>query len=138
MINLLGNRISKQIKFDKSLSEAIDETLASMGEAIKNTVYFKLETRFNIPKEEIPKHLNEFTDFLYKTFGLGAALFEIKCLQNLHSKINVNIPVIKEELSMPKWITEGMTFEDYVCEARNNYCKPSRRTRSKVFHQSIQ
>lgn len=66
MINSLRDKASKQRKFDESLSEAINETLTSMGEPIKNTVYFNLENNFNIPKEEIPKHIDEFTGFCTK------------------------------------------------------------------------
>lgn len=122
VIDSLQNKMSKQRKFDESLSEAIDEALTSMGAPIKNTIYFQLENSLNIPKDEIPKHIVEFTDLLYKTFGLGASRFEIKCMENLNSKIEVNIRVTKGDWSVSKWITEGMTFQKYVCGARNNYC----------------
>ena len=124
MIDSTQDKRYKQRKFDESLSEAIDETLTSMGTPIKNTIYFNLENHFNIPKNEIPQHIDKFTNFLYKTFGLGASLFEIKCIEHLHSKINVDIEVPKDDWSVSKWITEGMTFEKYLCSARNNYCNP--------------
>jgi hypothetical protein len=120
----LQDKISKQRKFDESLVEAIDETLTSMGAPLKNTVYFKLENSFNISKDEIPKRIEDFTIFLNKTFGLGASLFEIRCMQILHSKIEVDIQLTKNEWSVSEWITKGMTFEKYVCSARNNYCCP--------------
>jgi len=120
----MTEKLFRQKKFDESLCEAIDETLTSMGEPLKNTVYFNLENYFNIPRGEIPKHIDEFTDFLYKTFGLGAALFEIRCMKKLHSKIDVNIQMGNGEWSSPNWITEGMTFRKYVWCARNNYCNP--------------
>jgi len=94
-----------------------------MGEPIKNTVYFRLENDRNIPKHEIPNRVDEFADFLYKTFGLGASLFEIKCMQCLHSKIDVKIPMSEDNWSLSKWIIDGMTFEKYVSSARSNYCK---------------
>ena len=120
----LQDKISKQRKFDESLVEAIDETLTSMGAPLKNTVYFKLENSFNISKDEIPKRIEDFTIFLNKTFGLGASLFEIRCMQILHSKIEVDIQLTKNEWSVSEWITKGMTFEKYVFSARNNYCCP--------------
>jgi hypothetical protein len=95
-----------------------------MGEPIKNTVYFKLENDRNIPKREIPNRVDEFADFLNKTFGLDASFFEIKCMQCLHSKIDVKIIMIEDNWSLSKWIIDGMTFEKYVSCARNNYCKP--------------
>jgi hypothetical protein len=124
IIDSLQDKISKQRKFDEALGEAIDETLTSMGAPIKNMIYFKLENSFNIQKDEIPKRIDEFTIFLNKTFGLGASLFEIRCMQSLNSKIKVNIQVTKDDYSVSEWITKGMTFEKYVCSARNNYCSP--------------
>jgi type III secretory pathway component EscV len=124
VIDSLQDKMSKQRKFDESLSEAIDEVLASLGAPIKKTVYFKLENDLNIRKNEIPQHIDEFTDFLYKTFGLGAPRVEIKCMENLNSKIKVNIKVTKDDWSVSKWTPEGMTFQKYVSSARNNYCNP--------------
>jgi hypothetical protein len=120
----MPDKISRERKFDESLVEAIDETLTSMGAPIKNTVYFKLENSFNISKNEIPKRINEFTIFINRTFGLGASLFEIRCMQNLHSKIEVNIQVTEDHWSVSEWITKGMTFEKYIFSARKNYCSP--------------
>lgn len=124
MINALQDKISKRRKFDEALVEAIDEALSSLGDPIKNTIYFKLEDSFKIPKDDIPVHIDVFTDFLYTIFGLGASCLEIECMRNLHSKINVNIQVTEEEGSMSRWITDDVTFEDYVFSARNNYCNP--------------
>ena len=53
---------------------------------------------------------------------MGAAHLEIKFMQNLHSKINVNIQVRENELSESKLSTENMTFENYVYNASKNYC----------------
>ncbi len=125
MLDSPQDKFYRQRKFDESLREAIDATLTSMGEPVKNTVYFMLESNLNIPKNEIPNHIEDFAALLYKTFGLGAALFEIKCMHHLYSKINVDFQQITEDkLSLSKWITEGITFEQYVCSARNNYCNP--------------
>jgi hypothetical protein len=125
MEDSLQDKIAKQRKFEESLGEAIDEALTSLGEPLKNTLYLRLEQRF-IPRSEIPHHIKEFSDFLSKTFGLGAARLEIKCMQNLHSKINVKIQVTNDKWSIDrdKWITVGMTFENYVDNARKNYCNP--------------
>lgn len=124
MIDSVKEKISKRRKFDEFLLEAIDEALSSLGDPIKNTLYFQLEESFKIPKDEIPKHIDGFSDFLYELFGLGASRLEAECMRNLHSNINVNIQVTEEEGSVSKWIIDGMTFEDYVYCARNNYCNP--------------
>jgi hypothetical protein len=114
--------ISPQAKFDKYLIEAIDETFSSLGEAVKNTVYFKLENNFNIPKNEIPEKIDEFTDIIHKIFGLGASRLEIKFMKNLHSKIKLNVEVQGYEWPLSKWIIEDMSLTNYVETTRENYC----------------
>ncbi|MGA2681057.1 MAG: hypothetical protein ABSF44_04565 [Candidatus Bathyarchaeia archaeon] len=120
MNDSIEDRISKQRKFDEYLIEAIDEVLTLLGAAVKNTIFLNLENNFNIPKNEIPNHLNEFTHYLQQTFDVGAARLEIEFMRHLHSKINVNFQVNKNEWIVPN--TEELTFEDYVCNARNSYC----------------
>lgn len=124
MIDAQQIKMLKQKKFDEFLIEAIDETFMSLGESVKNTLYFKLENNFNISRNEIPKHIGKFCDFLYQTFGWGASHLEIRFMRGLHSKINVNIQVSEGELSLLKWIAEGMSFEVYVGVARADYCNP--------------
>ena len=68
-------------EFDGILLEAIDETLLSLGEPVKNTVYFHLSQNFQIEKCEIPKKINEFSDFIHKIFGAGASRVEIKFMK---------------------------------------------------------
>jgi len=118
------DRIAKERKFEESLSEAIDEALTQLGEPIKNALYLQLEDRLNIQRSEIPHHVKEFSDFLSTTFGLGAARFEIKCMQKLHSKINVRIQMTEDNYSIDKWVDDGLTFEYYINRARDNYCNP--------------
>ena len=114
--------MSTQRKFDEYLLEAIDEALTSLGAPVKNTVYFQLENSFNMPKNEIPKQINEFTDILHKIFGLGASRLEIKFMKNLHSKIKVNIELTEYELPLSKWIVDDISFTEYVNSMRKNYC----------------
>lgn len=122
MKELPQDQISRQKKFDECLIEAVDEALTLLGDPVKNTIFLLLENRFNISKNEIPAHIKEFSDFLNLTFGIGAAHLEIKCMQYLHSKINVNIQETKDDWGLAKLLTDGLTFEGYVCNARDNYC----------------
>lgn len=109
-------------KFDEYLIESIDEALTSLGAPVKNTVYFQLENNFNIPKDEIPKQIDEFTDILHKIFGLGASRLELKFMKNLYAKIQVSIERQEFEWPLSKWIVDDMSFTDYVHDMRENYC----------------
>ena len=122
-----NNRVTarKNIETKKvwwNINWAIDETLTSLSTPVKNELYVQLENRFNLSKEEVPKHIDDFSAFLYKIFGMGAAHLEIKCMQNLHLKINVNNQINEKESSESKLLTENMTFENYVYCACKNYC----------------
>jgi hypothetical protein len=121
-IDSVPDTISAQRKFDECLIEAIDEALSSLGEPVKNTVYFQLENSFNMPKNGIPKQIEEFTDIIHRIFGLGASRLEIKFMKNLHLKIKVNIELTEYECPLSKWIIDDMSFTEYVHSARENYC----------------
>lgn len=120
------NEISAQKKFDQYLIEAIDEALTSLGAPVKNTVYFQLENNFNIPKTEIPKQIDKFSDILHKIFGFGASRLEIMIIQNLRVKTNVKVELNEYEWPLSKWIVSDISFVEYVYNARKNYSKNER------------
>ena len=107
-----------EAEFDDILLETIDETLSSLGEPVKNAVYFHLQTNFCINKNEIPKKINEFSDIIQKIFGSGAGRLEIKLMKTLHSKINVSVKWPEYEAPISKWLVVDMTFIEYVNSMR--------------------
>ena len=46
--------------FEELLLGAIDEALASLGDSAKQAVYFHLENKFKITKNEIPERIEDF------------------------------------------------------------------------------
>jgi len=121
LLDQTTSEISAQKKFNEYLIESIDDALTSLGEPVKNTVYFQLENNFNITKNKIPDQIDEFTGIMHKIFGLGASRLEIKFMKNLHSKIKVNIEIQGCEWPLSRWIIEDMSFTDYVQRVRENY-----------------
>lgn len=115
-------------EFDDILLETIDETLSSLGEPVKNAVYFHLQTNFCINKDEIPKKINEFSDIIQKIFGSGAGRLEIKLMKTLHSKINVSVKWPEYEAPISKWLVMDMTFIEYVNSMRQNYDANAKKT----------
>lgn len=114
--------VSTQEKFNECLIQAVDEALTSLGEPVKNTVYFKLENNFSIPKSEIPAQIDEFTNIMHKIFGLGASRLEIKFMKNLYSKIKTNVEINGCEWPLSNWIVEDISFTEYVQKTREEYC----------------
>lgn len=105
---------SKKPNFDNLLISVIDETLSSLGESVKQAIYFHIQTKFNVQRTEIPAKLQEFQGALDKIFGTGARYIEILIMKNLYSKIGqpIDLENVKE-----------LKFIDYVNMARNTFQK---------------
>jgi hypothetical protein len=72
--------------FEKTLQEAIDETLSTLGENSKKTIYQHLENEYKIAKNEIPSKIEAFADALEQSFGVGAKLIEMNIIKALHER----------------------------------------------------
>lgn len=72
--------------FEKLLLEAVDASLASLGESSKQAIYYHLEKGFNIKKQEIPSNIGAFSCAVEKIFGLGANFLESLILKRLYEK----------------------------------------------------
>jgi hypothetical protein len=73
--------------FDKLLLEAVDEALYSLGESARQAVYFHLNEKFKIARNDIPSHFEDFAEGIEKIFGLGAKFLEILIMRKLYEKI---------------------------------------------------
>jgi hypothetical protein len=126
----LTEEISKE--FDKLLLESIDEALASLGEAVKNSIYSHLQNDFNIKRDEIPDKICEFSDILHKIFGMGAGRLEVKCMKNICDKVKVSIAWPEYDWPMSKWIVADLTFHEYVENAKKNYLTDREKNHSNI------
>lgn len=97
--------------FDKLLLESVDEALASLGESVRQAIYFHLEKKFNIAKKDIPHRLKDFADGLEKIFGIGAQFLEILIMKKLYEKVGK--PLNWKE-------NEELVFVDYVAVAKQS------------------
>ncbi len=106
--------------FDQILLESIDESLLSLGENVRTSIYFHLEDLFKIRKQEIPNRLSDFSNALKQIFGLGAKHLEIMFMKRLHAKVEAACELPDYKLPS-KWIVPEMTFQEYVCLMRPNF-----------------
>ena len=111
---------TKSREFDKLLLSAIDEALTSLGESVKQSIYFHIEKKFSVARNEIPENLVEFQGGLEKIFGTGAQFIEILIMKNLHSKIGR--PLIMENAQLE--------FVKYVDVAKEGFLKKTHETES--------
>ena len=91
-------------EFDKLLQNAIDDALLSLGESVKQAIYFHIENRFNVPKNNVSENLEEFQVGLEKIFGAGARFIEILIMKNLHLKIGLPLEIDGMELEFVKYV----------------------------------
>ncbi|MGB9676566.1 MAG: hypothetical protein ACPL0C_05200 [Candidatus Bathyarchaeales archaeon] len=100
--------------FDDVLMESIDETLTSLGESVKQSIYYHLEDKFQISKKEIPKRIEDFANGIEKIFGLGAHFIEILIMKKLYEKIGIQL----------EWNEDKeLIFTNYVEAARTCFMK---------------
>lgn len=102
-------------KFDKLLQSAVDDSLATLGESVKQAIYFHIEKQFNVPKNNVSEALEDFQLGLEKIFGAGARFIEILIMKNLHSKIG-----------LPLDGSDELEFVKYVNAAEESYLKTPR------------
>jgi hypothetical protein len=103
---------TKSTTFDKLLLCAVDEALNSLGKSVRQALYFHIENKFSVARNEIPENLQEFQGGLEKIFGTGARFIENQIMKNLHSKIGR--PVVMEK-------SEQLEFIEYVDAAKQSY-----------------
>jgi len=75
-------------EFDEIVLEAIDETLSSLGDSVRQSMYFHLEQSFCIKKDEIPERIGAFTQAIEAIFGVGANTLETLIVTKLYEKID--------------------------------------------------
>jgi len=107
--------------FEELLLEAVDEALSSLGESAKQSIYFHLENRFKIAKNDIPYRLEDFHDGLEKIFGLGAHFIEILIMKSLFEKVGQ--PLEWNE-------NKELLFIDYVSAAKQGYLKRKKKVKA--------
>lgn len=98
--------------FERLLLEAVDDALASLGDSAKKAIYFHLENKFKIERNEIPQHVEDFADGLEKIFGIGARSLEILVMKNLYERIG-------QPLQWDK--SKELIFAEYVAAARRSF-----------------
>jgi hypothetical protein len=103
---ILREKTQRGGRFRKLLSEAVDESLATLGETPKQAIYFHLQESFNIMKQDIPDKIDEFAFAIEKIFGEGAKLLEIQIMRSLHEKARDTLK------QYPK--KDGLSFTQYV------------------------
>jgi hypothetical protein len=103
---------TKVASFDTLLLRSIDEALSSLGESVSQSIYFHIEDKFGIIRDEIPQNLHEFQGALKEMFGAGAQFIEILIMKKLH--IQIGAPHVQVK-------TKQLRFAEYVDASKKGY-----------------
>jgi hypothetical protein len=103
-------------KFETILLEGIDEAFSTLGQNAKKSIYYHLEYKFIIPKQDIPYRIDDFSDAIEQIFGLAATYLEILIMKKLNGKI-----ACFYEWNGPSWLVPDLTFSKYIELLRLSY-----------------
>jgi hypothetical protein len=107
MTNLAKSK--NETKFDAVLLDAIDTAFSALGQNVKLSIYFNLEAKFGLPKQDIPDRINDFSNALDQIFGQAARSLEILIMKYLNDKVKCSYKWVG-----PKWLVPDLTFEKYI------------------------
>ena len=106
--------------FERLMLESVDEALTSLGDSAKQAIYFHLEDKFGIEKNQIPQRVEDFAEGLEKIFGIGAQFLEILIMKNLYERIGQPLEWDKR--------SKELIFAEYVAAARRSFLKERKRS----------
>jgi len=93
--------------FGSAVLEAVDEGLRVFGKSVRHVIYYHLEARHHVKREEIPEKLEAFHKALEDLYGAGAGVVEKQIAEALHSRLGLSFVKHKN------W-----TLVDYVNNAK--------------------
>jgi hypothetical protein len=103
--------------FHKLFLQAVDDAFSSLGDSARQSIYFHLETRFSMPREEIPNRLGDFENGLEKIFGAGTKFLEILIMKRLYE-------LMEPKRRTMKWNDDKeFKFIDYVKATEQSFYK---------------
>ena len=101
--------------FHKLLLEAVDSALSSLGDSARQSVYFHLEKKFDITRDEIPGRVDDFDHGLERIFGTGTRFLEVLIMKKLYEEIGSKGKILKLDQG------NEFRFVDYVKAAERTY-----------------
>ena len=69
--------------------EAVDDGLLVLGESARHALYYQIEKRFGINREEIPNRIDDFHKALENLFGPPCKILEKIIVKELYTKLGL-------------------------------------------------
>jgi hypothetical protein len=107
--------------FHELFLQAVDSALSSLGDSARQSIFFHLETRFKIPRDEIPDRLEDFEKGLEKIFGPGTKFLEVLIMKKLYERMEPKGKIMKLDDD------KDFKFIDYVRATERTYSKKGKK-----------
>lgn len=107
--------------FQKCLLDAVDSAFSSLGDSAKQSIYYHLDNKFKLSKNDIPCRIEDFEDGMEKIFGAGTRFLEVLIMKQLYEKLGTQVNVIKWDES------KDFKFVDYVKAAEQNFSQKKKK-----------
>ena len=121
MLELKGRDILVNIdyhpcdEFNLIMLEAVDEALSFLGESAKRAIYYHLEEKFKIRREEIPIKIDDFAEAIEEIFGMGAKIIEMQIMKVLYKRVGRNFKYVPRE--------KDLLFAAYLKAVKNHFVR---------------
>ena len=121
MLELKGRDILVNIdyhlcdEFNLIMLEAVDEALSFLGESAKRAIYYHLEEKFKIRREEIPIKIDDFAEAIEEIFGMGAKIIEMQIMKVLYKRIGHNFKYVPKK--------KDLLFTAYLKAVKNHFVR---------------
>ena len=102
-------------EFNLIMLEAVDEALSFLGESAKRAIYYHLEEKFKIRREEIPIKIDDFVEAIEEIFGMGAKIIEMQIMKSLYKRVGHNFKYVPKE--------KDLLFTAYMKAVRNHFVR---------------
>lgn len=97
-------------EFKKDLLNAIDKGPLVLGESVRHAIYYHVERKHQLRREEIPDKIESFHKALQNLLGAGAEVLEKLIAKELYGRLELDF----EE-------HEGWTLVDYVNQGKKSW-----------------
>jgi len=106
---MLGFHKVDEVNFKKTLLRAVDSGLLLLGETPRKAIFYHLNAKFQLERENILEKIEEFAQALNAIFGSGAEIIEKFIVKELYRRLRFDFE-------------EKMNFEfaDYVRQAEQS------------------
>jgi hypothetical protein len=101
--------------FHKLMLQAVDSALSSLGDSARQSIYFHLEKKFDLTRDDIPDRIEDFDHGLERIFGAGTRFLEVLIMKRLYEEMGSKGKVLKTDKS------KEFKFVDYVKAVEQTY-----------------